>query len=206
MAHSYSTDSSERRVVPFFIAAAAIGSAFLAFHFFSEHQINLPWWASPPIDTMAFYGFYYWLFDRYIWKLPLTHWLQITRIPDLSGVWHGQVHPTETNGISAGLGTVVEITISIRQTWTELSILGRTKLSKSHSLSGSLIVENECSISYEYMNEPLAPAADTMHGHRGTARLTINETDGLLHGDYYSGRDRQTIGTIRLRRAKREKN
>jgi len=202
MAHAYSTDSTERRLIPFFVAATAIGSAFLASHFFHRYQINLPWWASPPIDTMAFYGFYYWLLDRHIWKLSFVHWLRITRIPNLSGVWHGQVHPTETKGVSAGLGTVIDITISIHQTWTELSILGRTKLSKSHSLSGSLIVKEECSISYEYVNEPLAPAADTMHSHRGTARLSINEASGTLEGDYYSGRDRQNIGTIRLKRAR----
>jgi SMODS-associating 2TM, beta-strand rich effector domain len=200
MAHTYSTDSAERRLIPFFIAAAAIGSAFLVSHLFYKYQIAFPWWASPPIDTMAFYGFYYWLFDRYIWKLPVTRWLRITRIPDLSGVWHGHVHPTETNGVSAGLGTVTEVAISIQQTWTELLILGRTKLSRSHSLSGSVIVRDECSVSYEYVNEPLAPASSTMHAHRGMARLTINDVDGILEGDYYSGRDRQNIGTIRLTR------
>jgi hypothetical protein len=202
MGHTYSTDSTERRIIPFFIAAAAIGSAFLTSHFLSTHQIVVPWWASPPIDTMAFYGLYYWLFDWYLWTLPITRWLRITRIPNLSGIWHGRVHPAETNGVSAGLAAGIEITITIQQTWTELLILGRTNLSRSHSLSGTMIVKGECSMSYEYLNEPLPQASSTMHSHRGMAHLVINEAGGLLEGDYYSGRDRQNVGTIRLARTK----
>jgi len=198
MAHTYSTDSAERRFIPLFIAAAAVGAAFLAFHVVDTYQIRLPWWASPPIDTMAFYGLFYWIFDHYIWKWPLIHRLRITQIPDLSGTWRGHVQPTETNSVSAGLGSEVEITLTIQQTWAHLLITGRTNLSKSHSLSGSLIVRDECSISYEYLNEPSAPAPATMHAHRGTAMLLIDKTRTKLEGEYYSGRDRQNIGTIRL--------
>lgn len=200
MAHTYSTDSNERQYIPFYLAAAAIGAAFLISHVFTKYQMTLPWWASPPIDTMALYGFFFWLFDRYIWKWRVMRQLRVTRIPDLSGTWRGYVHPSQTNGVSAGLAANTEITISITQSWTQLLILGHTRLSKSHSLSGSLIVTDECSLSYEYLNEPLAPAPETMHAHRGTARLSINNTCTALDGEYYSGRDRQNIGTIHLTR------
>jgi SMODS-associating 2TM, beta-strand rich effector domain len=201
MTHAYSTDSEERRFIPFFIAAAAIGAAFLAFYILDKYQIRLPWWG-PPIDTMAFYGLFYWIFDHYIWKWSLTRRMGITKIPNLSGTWHGHVRPTETDGVSTGLGNEVDITLTIQQTWAHLLITGRTNLSKSRSLSGSLIVTDECSISYEYLNEPSAPAPGTMHAHRGTAMLSINETLKTLEGEYYSGRDRRSIGTIRLTRAK----
>jgi SMODS-associating 2TM, beta-strand rich effector domain len=115
MAHPYSTDAPERQYIPFFVAAAAIGAAFLASHVFDTYQIRLPWWVSPPIDTMAFYGLFYWLFDRFVWKWGWIHRLQITRIPDLSGVWQGQVNPTET-GVSTGFDTKTAIIISIQQT------------------------------------------------------------------------------------------
>jgi hypothetical protein len=149
---------------------------------------------------MAFYGLFYGFFDRYLWKLPVMHRLRITKIPDLSGTWHGRVHPVETGGVSAGLRTDTDITIFIRQTWTTLLIVGRTTLSKSHSLSGSLITSDEYTLSYEYINEPSASARSTMHTHRGVARLTINDTSTILEGEYYSGRDRQNIGTMRLTR------
>lgn len=204
MAHAYSTDSSERQYIPFFIAAAAIGTAFFAIHVFDTYQILLPWWASPPIDTMAFYGFFYWLFDRFIWKWNWIHRLQITRIPDLSGVWHGQVNPAETDA-STGLETKTAITITIQQTWTSLLVAGQTKLSKSRSISGSLVTADECSASYEYVNEPAPSAPSTMHMHRGTAILYIDKTGTKLNGEYYSGRDRQNFGTIQLTRAAKKK-
>jgi len=201
-AHTYSTDSTERRYIPFFIAAAAIGATFLTFHFSGKYHFTLPWWASPPIDTMAFYGAFYGFFDRYIWKLPVMHRLRITKIPDLSGTWRGRVYPVETGGASAGLGADTDITVSIRQTWTTMLVVGRTTLSESHSLSGSLITSDEYTLSYEYTNEPSASAPDTMHAHRGVARLTVNDTGtAILEGEYYPGRDRQNIGTIRLTRS-----
>jgi hypothetical protein len=201
MAHGYSTDSSERQNIPFFIAAMAIGASFVTFHLFDNYQISLPWWG-PPIDTMAFYGFFYWLFDRHVWKWNWIHRLRITRVPDLSGVWRGRVNPSQTS-VSTGLETNTAITISIRQTWTSLLIAGETKRSKSRSISGSVVTADECSMSYEYVNEPSASAPSTMHGHRGTAVLVIDKTGTKLNGEYYSGRDRQNIGTIQLTREPR---
>ena len=200
MGHAYSTDSSERQYIPFFIAAAAIGAAFFTFHVLDTYQISLPWWASPPIDTMAFYGLFYWLFDRFIWKWGLIHRLQVTRIPNLSGTWQGHVSPTQTDA-STGLETRTAITISIQQTWTGLLVAGQTKQSKSRSITGSLVTTEECSMSYEYVNDPLASAPSTMHAHRGTTVLYVDETGMKLTGEYYSGRDRQNFGTIQLTRA-----
>src|SRR6266704_2232988 len=103
MAHTYSTDSPERRYVPFLIAAAAIGASFGAFHILDKYGLDPPWWASPPIDTMAFYGLFYWAFDRFIWKWRVLRWLDITRVPDVSGEWNGQVQPAPTGGSAVGL-------------------------------------------------------------------------------------------------------
>ena len=54
-------------------------------------------------------------------------------------------------------------------------------------------------LSYEYLNEPVAAAGATMHAHRGTARLVLQgESD--LDGEYYTGRDRQQYGALRIHR------
>jgi len=200
MAHTYSTDSTERRYAPFFIAAAAIGAALLVYRLLEKYHVNLPGWASP-LDTMAFSGLFYTLFDRYVWKWLARHRIRITKIPDLSGTWKGYVRPAGTSGASAGLAIKTEITINFQQTWTDMLVVGRTQLSKSHSLSASVITNDECSISYEYLNEPFADALYTMHAHRGTAMLSIDKTQTKLDGEYYSGRDRQNIGTIHLTRS-----
>jgi len=203
MAHPYSTTSPERRYIPFFIAGAAIGVAFLVSHVMDAYHIKLPWWASLPIDTMALYGLFYGLFDKYIWKWSVLRRLFIVRVPNLSATWHGEVRPADTPGVSSGLRITTEITITIRQSWTTITIGGRTRLSNSHSLSASLLTGDECSLSYEYVNEPSAAASATMHSHHGVARLSLGKEGTILEGEYYSGRDRQNLGTIRVSRSKR---
>jgi hypothetical protein len=201
MAHTYATDSAERKYIPLCIAAAAIGGAFLTFHYLKKHHIDMPWWFGPP-DTMALYGLFYLMFDRFVWKFPPLRWLAITKVPDLSGKWHGKVEPAPTPGVSAGLAAPKDITLTIRQTWTELLVSAQTEQSKSRSLSGAIVVADEMSLSYEFTNEPAAPAPPTMHAHRGVARLILNATQTVLEGEYYSGRDRQNIGAIRVTRSK----
>ncbi len=200
MAHNYSTDSDERRYMPFFIAAAAIAASFATFSILNQYHIVLPWWLSPPIDTMAFYGAFYGVFDRIIWKWSWVHRLRITKIPNLSGTWRGHVDPARGTNSFQYLGTKTEITLVIKQTWSTLLVVGQTHLSHSHSLSGTFITSHECTLSYEYFNEPLAHAVGTMHTHRGFARLTVDGAYRKFEGEYYSGRDRQSFGTIRLTR------
>jgi len=150
---------------------------------------------------MAFYGGLYWLFDQVIWKWTLLRRLKITKTPNLAGTWTGLVQPGPSNSATSGQGASSEITVEIQQTWTHLSIVGRTAQSTFRSLSGSLITVDECSMSYEYLNEPTAAAPATMATHRGTARLVIDKSLQQLDGEYYSGRGRQNIGTISLKRA-----
>jgi len=85
-----------------------------------------------------------------------------------------------------------------------LSVIGQTKQSKSHSISASVVTTDECSLSYEYVNEPAAGAPTSMHTHRGTAVLKIDKTVKALKGEYYSGRDRQNFGIIELIRSKKQ--
>lgn len=162
--------------------------------------MKLPWWANPPIDTMALYGCFYWLFDSYVWKWPLMRQLHIIKTPNLSGVWRGHASTAVANGVSTGLGSQTDIEFTIQQTWTHMLICGQAVQSKSRSISANIIVTDECSLSYEYVNEPSASAPETMHAHRGTTILSINEAHGTLKGEYYSGRDRQNVGTLDLTR------
>jgi hypothetical protein len=55
-------------------------------------------------------------------------------------------------------------------------------------------------LTYEYLNEPRTAAAVTMHMHRGVTRLRVEDKGRVLDGDYFSGRDRQNYGAIRLER------
>jgi hypothetical protein len=61
-----------------------------------------------------------------------------------------------------------------------------------------LIIDAEIMLSYEYINEPRVSATASMHMHRGTGRFVLSGGGNVLEGEYYSGRDRQTFGTVRL--------
>lgn len=199
MAHAYSTDSTERKTIPFFIAVVAILAALLTSNLFEHYRFVPPWWLSLPVDTMAFYAIFYWLFDRIVWKWQWVHFLQITRIPNVSGEWHGHVHPSR-EGASGNFVEDVEIRLVIKQTWTEILLTGHTNQSRSRSISASFVISDEQTLSYEYINEPVARAAGTMHAHRGIAHLLPNTNYTVLDGEYYSGRDRQSLGTIKVKK------
>jgi hypothetical protein len=199
MTHAYSTDSGERRSIPLYIALAAIAAAFGVVRTLRAYGLEAPWWISPP-DTMMFYGLFYLFFDKVVWRWGWIRSIGITKIPDLSGTWKGQVVPSATMVGVVGTSTPTDITFSIRQSWTEMSIVGRTTQSSSHSLSGHMMVSDECSLSYDYLNEPSASAVATMHGHHGRADLLLENDGRSLRGEYFSGRDRQSFGTIQLAR------
>lgn len=54
-------------------------------------------------------------------------------------------------------------------------------------------------LTFEYTNEPKSGAQDTMHPHLGLNRLRLSPDATTLEGDYFSGRDRQTFGHMKLR-------
>lgn len=200
MADTYATDSSERKYIPMVLASLAIAGAFVTFQLLKKLHIELSWWAGPP-DTMACYALFYWIFDRFVWKWRVVQWVGLTRVPNLAGKWVGEVQPATSQGVSVGLGTPIAVTLTITQTWTNILVKAQTNQSRSHSLSGAVVVGDGESLSYEYVNEPSASAPATMHAHRGFVRLMLNSSHTVLEGEYYSGRDRQTIGGIRVTRS-----
>src|SRR5260370_25003573 len=88
--HGYSTDSSERRIVPLSLALLAIALAWVTSKSLATAHLSLPWWADAP-SSMAFYGVLYTLFDRDPWRSSLVHRLGLVRIPNLTGRWHGSL-------------------------------------------------------------------------------------------------------------------
>lgn len=198
--HTYSTDSTERRLIPFILAVLAILTARAVDPLVTQLAIWPQWWYSPAVDTMAFYGLWYFLFDRLLWRLPLLKWIGLVRVPNLSGSWQGIASPTQTAGVSEGHQKDAKIHVRIRHTWSLISITAETEGSDSFSRTATLVVGDSPSLSYEYYNQPKASAPDTMHPHPGMTHLNIKNLGQVLEGDYYSGRSRQNIGTLRLTR------
>jgi hypothetical protein len=57
---------------------------------------------------------------------------------------------------------------------------------------------------YEYANDPRFAASDSMHAHRGVAIIRVSSDARRLEGEYFTGRDRQTHGSILVERVSRQ--
>jgi SMODS-associating 2TM, beta-strand rich effector domain len=193
--HLYSTDSNERRVVPFFLAAVAIALAWMLSRSLAAIQLSLPWWMDAP-SSMGFYGALYALFDRRLWRSRFLRKLGLVRVPNLAGRWRGYLTSSFDEHVQH-----LDVQVQIFQTWTQISIVLSTATSQSRSCVAVIQAVDPDSIAliYQYENQPQASAPKTMHMHYGTAMLRISN-GSLLTGDYYAGRDRGTFGRISCRR------
>src|SRR2546427_2859917 len=187
--HGYSTDSSERRIVPLLLALLAIALAWATSRFLAAAHLSIPWWVDAS-SSIAFYGALYALFDTYLWRNRFVRKLGLARIPNLTGRWRGYLVTSFD-----GLAKRHELVIHIFQSWTQIVLYLTTARSISRSCTAVIQMDDPegVSVVYQYENQPLANATRTMHMHYGTAMLRISN-GGCLAGDYYAGSDRPKFG------------
>lgn len=200
--HPYVTDSNERRLVPLLLAALSMICSWGLYEILMLIQISPPWWFDMP-SLMGFYGLFYAAFDKWLWRISFIRRIGLVKVPVLAGRWEGQV----TSSFDEHQGQL-EAVIQVHQTWTRIRIDLETKNSKSFSQTASIITEisDSALIAYDYLNEPKAHSTMTMHTHRGFARHTWCVVNGreTFDGEYYSGRDRGTFGTLHFKRSKKK--
>lgn len=193
MKHSYSVNSNERKIIPFYIACVAIFLSWLVSALFLRFNISLPWWVSAP-SAMGIYGVIYYIFDQFLWDKFIFHKLGFVKTPNISGKWSGKL--TTSFDPTVPMDTEVNIV----QTWSEIQIILRTDNSLSRSIAASIILDSpeHARLTYQYQNDPKTNSAASMQIHYGSTTLTYS--DDTLSGDYYSGRGRQNTGSIELRK------
>lgn len=152
-------------------------------------------WIVSPFSVAGIFGLLYFMFDRFIWKWHMLRCLDIVTIPDLNGAWSGEIESSHDQG-----GQPLQVSVVISQRWSKILVELETEESHSKSVAASFLTS--CSSSpelvYAYVNEPKPNAQKSMEMHKGTARLAF--TGQSLEGDYYTGRGRVTVGSIRLTR------
>ena len=185
--------NNRRRVVGALLAAS-IGLAGAINLVLSSIDFEFQWIASP-FSVAGIFSLLYYLFDRFIWKWQLLRRLDLVTIPDLNGVWVGEIESFDYQS-----GQPLQVSVIISQWWSKILVELKTEESSSKSVAASFLTS--CSSSpelvYAYVNEPKPKAQQSMEMHKGTARLVF--TGQSLEGDYYTGRGRRTIGSIRLTR------
>ena len=190
--HSYELDG--RRRVAIALAVVSVFLVWLLAESLNAVGFEPDWWFSLP-SFGGFYGILHRLFDQCLWRWAALGKLGLIRVPDLNGEWTGEIWSSYAPG-----GETTLVRVVIRQRWSKLAV----RLEATHSSSDSVMARLKTgdvihpTLDYMYVNEPVAGATETMHAHRGTAMLEFK--DGVLEGDYYTGRDRREIGTIRLQR------
>ena len=194
--HPYATDSNERKFVPSLIALLSLIAALVLGKLLEYTSLTIPWWFDSPA-IIGFYSIIYYFFEKSLWKCKFFRKIGIVKLPNLNGIWKGTVISSYDEHSKE-----YETTFTIRQNWRKISIIGQFEMSKSYSLTASIIVDDqpETTLSYEYRNEPFSSAVETMEIHRGFNSLTLNPNGQELSGTYYSGRGRQNIGELKLER------
>lgn len=192
----YSIDTEPRRVVILALAVASLGLGSLLPLLTAVTGVH----AVAP-SAFGIFGALYWIFDRYGWKhLP---WLGV---PDLTGVWHGQL----VRGVSVGevSGKSSKIEIRIHQTWTRIDIVFEGTHSISTTETAGLLVTNpkHIQLSYGYYKRPKDATGSRQEYSNGYTRLIYEHSgaEHVLQGRYFS--DEYRGGTIRVtRRTRRPK-
>ena len=194
--HDYSSGSNERRNWTAALFSLSFVVSLVANGILIEIlKIQWPWWfvVETPTTLGLFFGVIHWAFGKYIWRYQLLHKLRWVTIPDLNGKWKGSVYSSYNHHKNS-------VTVTIKQTWNKIRIELKSSTSTSASEIAVFVCESPTDyfLHYCYKNEPRSSSKDTMHAHRGTARLRVK--DNGLEGEYYTGRDRSTHGELRLTR------
>ncbi len=113
---------------------------------------------------------------------------------DVSGDYAG------TASSSHSPETRVNVSIRIRQTWTNISISLEAPSSRSTSESAAFCesAQGGWELTYTYLNKPKNDAISTMNIHEGTATLIFDPNITSVQGSYYTGRGRVTHGVLTL--------
>lgn len=191
--HSYEVEGRVRIVVA--LAVASILIIWLLHVGLDSIDFEPQWWLSVPSFAGCYSGLH-WLFDRYVWRVGLLGRLKLVQLPDLNGRWIGEVKSSYRHD-----GRAHSVSVIILQRWSKILVRLESEHSRSWSISANLRTVDLLNpeLSYQYVNEPKSNAPDTMEMHRGTA--TLEAIGSGLEGDYYTGRGRGEVGTIKLSRA-----
>ena len=174
---------------------------YAVFYFLDTNNIKIPFYLSiPSIPTL--YGLLFFIFDRKLWKWKIFRKLGIISADDLNGEWKGIAKSSYDK-----MEEEINVTLKIKQTATNIVICGDFNNSKSISLNANFEkndVDDGIALFYFYRNQPDYDAKETMAIHEGATKLIYNKQDNSLTGFYFSGRNRNNHGTIKVFRNKKQ--
>lgn len=192
--HSYSISTNERESVANYLIGFAILLAAI-WGLIQTYAIKIPWWWESPAILGIFEFVRRW-FSKTLWRRNLQIWR--TGIPDLAGTWVGTYESTH-NGVTG------PISMTIAQDWSRMGISIVAQESRSHSICSAIVgEENNLRLEYSYDNRPKGSPANTLQPHLGFVRLHICHSREAMEGEYFTDRQRQTGGALKLKRVSKD--
>lgn len=192
--HTYSSDAADRSWAPWALAGLSVAMTYGCTRALAAWNVLWPWWIENP-SIMLFYGALSSLYNRVLWRRTVLG-IRFSQVPDLSGTWLATLQSSHNGGAHSN-GCV-----RIHQTWSKMLVEFEGATSRSVSRMAALNIEPGANqgLIYEYANDPQFAATDSMHAHRGVSVMRISPDGRCLQGEYFTGRDRQTHGSIKLER------
>jgi hypothetical protein len=190
--HDYSMRGHPRERLIYYLAAAAFSIMPL--------MTTLSGWIGVglAISNFTLFALLFFLFDRYAWRWwPIR---QVLGLPDLNGKWDCQGQQFDPDGKPTRTWTG---TVTIKQTWSRLSVATRTETSRSSSGPASIMKDegHGFRLLYTYQNEPV-PGQPELNPHRGTCELIFDDACSEASGFYFNDHHRQSYGRMNLTRNK----
>jgi|GEM_PF-3863975 len=170
----YSVDGRGRSEVYVSLAVAGLALAYLARRVVIVSHVDVPWWFDVP-SFAAFYGAANIVYDRWLWRLRVFG-ARLSEIPDFSGHWRGSIVGMDAEGGPF----LTDLTVTIRQTWSRVSVRGQTRNGTTRSrIAGVRVGEEELRYEYESYRR-----IERVH-HIGFSMLHRVDPD-TLEGFYYN--------------------
>ncbi len=188
--HAYSCDTKDRYLVHIYLIILSIALAYLIQIICNQMNREIPWWIGLP-GIFSIYGTLYYGFKTWLWQWKFFRAIFFIRTPNIQGSYSGIIKSSYDNFKSEK-----EVDIKILQSWDRIVINQKTESSHSFSQSCSISINDQDipTISYLYLNEPKFGSIKSMEIHYGMCMLYIGNE--RLDGDFFTGRGRQTFGTI----------
>lgn len=143
---------------------------------------------------------FWFLFDRYLWRLDLLRTLGISDLPDLNGLWVGEVDRLGENAPH-------RFEMRIFQTYSKISIQTNTGNSKANSVS-ALFLTDETMKNFDLVNywscrtKRRGSDDGQQEDFKGLSHIDVRMRDGqlALEDYYFTDRNPATQGKTILRR------
>ena len=188
--HPYTTDENRVRVygrIAFVAVVLAWGVVALTSRF------SWPQWLVSAPSVVGAYALIYSVVDRRLWRTAAMRRTGMVKVPDLSGTYDGSLVSVYKD--ERGERVKRDVSFTIKQTWTRISIAmevqSDTSSSESISAVASVRSEGDATVlTYIYKNRVNKGIADDdMGDHEGAADLKIRP-DGRMAGHYFNSRPR----------------